>query len=232
MPEKCHVHNCTQPAVAKGLCQKHYMQVQRHGGVVNTRPDDWGTREKHPAYRAWCNLHRHYRQFTQSDWLEDFWKFASDVGEKPNKATAFRPDKTKPWSKDNFYWKEHKAASEDRKEYAREWARQARLVNADYYLNADLVRKYGMTIEDYRTILVAQDGVCAVCKRPETTLIRGKAIAMPVDHCHTTGKTRGLLCTQCNRGLGLFGDDPVRLQAAIGYLEKHQPSNSVQAVTE
>ena len=222
MPEKCHVHNCTEPVVAKGLCRKHYMQVQRHGEPVNTRPADWGNREKHPAYTAWCNLQRNHRQDVCVTWLEDFWKFAEDVGAKPSKARAFRSDSSKPWSKDNFYWKENRASSENEKEYAREWHKKARLANPDYYLNQDLKRNYKVTLEWYQKTLAEQNNVCAICAKPETTQIRNKTIAMAVDHCHTTGKVRGLLCTQCNRALGLFGDDPAALQAAIGYLGKHQ----------
>jgi hypothetical protein len=153
-------------------------------------------------------------------WLEDFWKFAEDVGVKPNKTRAFRSDTSKPWSKDNFYWKENRVNSDDEKEYAREWHKKARLANPDYYLNQDLKRNYKVTLEWYRTTLAEQNNVCAICTKPETTQIRNKTIAMAVDHCHTTGKVRGLLCTQCNRALGLFGDDPAALQAAIGYLEK------------
>lgn len=220
MPEKCHVISCNAPAVGNGLCQKHYMQVHRHGEVGDTRPADWGQREKHSAYKAWCNLRRHHRQDTQPEWIEDFWAFAKDVGEKPEFGQAFRPDNSKPWSRDNFYWKEKRASSEDRKEYMREWSRKSRAANKEYYAEQDLKKQYGVNMDWYRATLAKQNNVCAICAKPETTQIRNKTIAMPVDHCHTTGKVRGLLCTQCNRALGLFGDDPAALQAAIGYLEK------------
>ena len=221
MPEKCHVHNCTQPSIAKGLCRKHYMQMQRHGEIVNTRPSDWGSREKHPAYRAWCNLRRHYLQEMQDNWKEDFWQFTKDVPEKPEPSTAYRPNSSLPWSTDNFYWKEKRSSSEDQKEYAREWHKKARAANPDYYLDQDLRRNYGVTLDWYRETLSNQHDVCAICKQPETTEIRGKVIAMAVDHCHTSGKARGLLCTQCNRALGLFKDNQSVLEAAINYLKKH-----------
>lgn len=221
MPEKCHVINCTQPAIAKGLCRKHYMQVQRHGEVVNTRPTDWGSREKHLAYRAWCNLRRHYLHEMQDDWKEDFWRFVKDVPEKPDASTAYRPNPSLPWSTDNFYWKEKRSSSDDQKEYAREWHKKSRAANPDYYLDQDLRRNYGVTLDWYRKTLFIQFDVCAICKQPETTEIRGKVIAMAVDHCHTSGKARGLLCTQCNRALGLFKDNQSVLEAAINYLKKH-----------
>lgn len=221
MPEKCHVHNCTQPVVARGLCRKHYMRVQRHGNVGESRPDDWGQREKHPAYSSWCHLRRSHRQDMPADWVEDFWAFVKDVPEKPEQAQVCRPDPSQPWSKDNFYWKEKRASSERHKEYMREWHRKARAANPDYYWDQDLRRTYGVTLEWYREQLSKQNDVCAICKQPEKAVIRGKVISMPVDHDHKTGKARGLLCTKCNRGLGLFSDDEVALQAAIDYLRSH-----------
>jgi hypothetical protein len=195
------------------------MRVQRHGNVEETRPDDWGKREKHPAYSSWCNLRRYHRLNMQESWKADFWAFIKDVPEKPESAQAKRCDSTKPWGKDNFYWKEKRVASEDRKEYMRQWHRQARLANADYYMDIDLRKKYGITLEWYRNTLAKQNNVCAICKQPETAVIRGKVIAMPVDHDHKTGKARGLLCTKCNQGLGLFRDNKDILQVAIQYLD-------------
>jgi hypothetical protein len=62
-------------------------------------------------------------------------------------------------------------------------------------------------------MLDAQNGVCAICKEPCPT---GKWLA--VDHCHTTNAVRGLLCTKCNMGIGLFNDSVERLEATIAYL--------------
>lgn len=59
---------------------------------------------------------------------------------------------------------------------------------------------------------VSQQGLCNICKKPSM----GKSLAL--DHCHRSGKIRGLLCTKCNIGLGMFEDDPERLKAAIEYL--------------
>jgi Recombination endonuclease VII len=75
-------------------------------------------------------------------------------------------------------------------------------------------RLYGLSPEQYRRLLKAQKGVCAICKRPP------QYRALCVDHCRVTKRVRGLLCNNCNTGLGLFGDDPVRLRAAAAYLER------------
>ena len=63
-------------------------------------------------------------------------------------------------------------------------------------------------------MLGAQNGRCAICGRPET-----EAGGLAVDHCHATGKVRGLLCTLCNTALGKFRDRTDILRAAIRYLE-------------
>ena len=222
MPEKCHVHNCTQPVVATGLCRRHYMRVQRHGSIEDSRPKDWGQREKHPAYSAWCNLRRYHRLEIPEPWRNDFWAFVKDVPGRPEKSQACRADQTKPWASDNFYWKERRSGPAETLEYMREWRKHARAANPEYYADQDLRRNYGVTLEWYRNQLSKQNNVCAICKQPETAVIRNKVIAMPVDHDHLTGKARGLLCTKCNRGLGLFADKVENLKSAVLYLESHQ----------
>lgn len=83
-------------------------------------------------------------------------------------------------------------------------------------------RKYrtGWTKEEYDEALLAQDGRCAICKKPESDLGRGgEVLALSADHCHATGKKRGLLCRRCNQALGKMEDDPKLLRAAADYLE-------------
>lgn len=71
---------------------------------------------------------------------------------------------------------------------------------------------YGITLADEARMLSSQGGLCASCRDTLAT--------HHVDHCHATGKVRGLLCAKCNKGLGLFLDDPARLRAAAEYLER------------
>lgn len=74
-----------------------------------------------------------------------------------------------------------------------------------------LRRKYGMTEADYAVMKSAQGGKCAICAEPGE---------LCVDHCHATGRIRGLLCRSCNLALGYLRDDPNRLLSAIDYLAK------------
>jgi hypothetical protein len=122
---------------------------------------------------------------------------------------------SKPFDNDNWYWKEP-IKSESSADYQRQW----RNSNPDKAKNLDLKKYYGITLHQYEQMFKAQNGVCAICGGRETTNDKdGAPRRMPVDHCHTTGRIRGLLCTQCNRGLGMFGDSPERLLAAAKYLE-------------
>lgn len=77
---------------------------------------------------------------------------------------------------------------------------------------------FGISKEDYETMLLNQNGVCAICNEPELSK-RFKFLA--VDHCHKTGKIRGLLCSKCNQGLGYFNDNVSNLQSAITYLKNN-----------
>jgi hypothetical protein len=77
--------------------------------------------------------------------------------------------------------------------------------------------KFGINLEEYNNILEKQNHCCDVCGLHKSNFTRQLA----VDHCHTTGKIRGLLCSHCNLGLGKFKDNINYLQSAINYLQKH-----------
>lgn len=85
-----------------------------------------------------------------------------------------------------------------------------------------LREKFGITESDYQRILESQNGVCAICKQPERRVRQGKLLKLSVDHCHVTGKVRGLLCAVCNIGLGLMQDNPLFLTSAIEYLNANR----------
>lgn len=80
------------------------------------------------------------------------------------------------------------------------------------------VAGYGLTLDDFDTLLAAQGGLCAVCRQDPRT---GRWREPHVDHDHSTGKVRGILCHPCNTALGLAGEDPARLRALAAYLDAH-----------
>ena len=84
-------------------------------------------------------------------------------------------------------------------------------------------RDFGITLQDYNSLLEDQKYVCKICKCPETarTLRKDRHVKyLAVDHCHSTGKIRGLLCQRCNSILGLSKDSITTLEAAINYLKE------------
>jgi hypothetical protein len=75
----------------------------------------------------------------------------------------------------------------------------------------------GIDPAEYDRMLAAQSGVCAICASDKPG---GRWSYFNVDHCHATGRVRGLLCSPCNRALGFFCDDPIRLARAIEYVSR------------
>lgn len=80
--------------------------------------------------------------------------------------------------------------------------------------NRKLKREYGITIDQYDAMLVAQNGCCNGCKRHQNEIKN----SLHVDHCHATGTVRGLLCYDCNRALGLVKDNKETLLSLIDHL--------------
>ena len=82
----------------------------------------------------------------------------------------------------------------------------------------DRANRYGVSREQFEAIRTAQNGGCAICGCVRGRMFKGKPRDLAVDHDHETWRIRGLLCDDCNIGLGLFQDDPMRLMNAAVYL--------------
>ena len=88
------------------------------------------------------------------------------------------------------------------------------------YLERDLQRKFGISTEVYNAVFLAQEGVCAICKKPNPNKNR-----LAVDHNHLTGEVRGLLCGPCNMLLHRIENDPDWADKAFSYLSKSTIEN-------
>lgn len=99
--------------------------------------------------------------------------------------------------------------NEANKSWVRENPIRSKLLNKSSYIR----RKYGLTLEQFETMLQQQNNKCLICGEPESI---DRALA--IDHCHHTGKVRGLLCNRCNHTIGLVEDSIEILQSAITYL--------------
>lgn len=92
-----------------------------------------------------------------------------------------------------------------------DYARARKSANPSLARDQYLRREYGISLEEYERMLRRQDGACAIC---------GNGGKLHVDHCHASGRIRGLLCGSCNRALGLFKDNVGNLATAIVYLSE------------
>ena len=83
----------------------------------------------------------------------------------------------------------------------------------------DLNKSYGITVEQYNSLFSKQGGRCAVCLKTASEKGMGRKKHLCVDHNHSTGEIRGLLCDPCNRGIGLLQDDYEIISNAVNYLK-------------
>jgi hypothetical protein len=79
--------------------------------------------------------------------------------------------------------------------------------------------RYGITAAEWHDLLEAQGHACAICRTPLSDLTDEDRRGLHVDHCHVTGRVRGLLCNACNRSIGGLRDDPGLLRKAADYIE-------------
>ena len=213
----CSISDCENYVVSHDLCDKHRKRLERHGHTKQTRPDSWGAIYKHPLGHTWNWLlrHEHHKPIAK-EWKSDFLQFVADIGERPSQQhRLFRADCRKPIGPNNFIWKRsitERHPGEDRKTTEARRQRVSRSLKKEAYKGYRLKKSFGLTLDDYEKMLALQKGVCAICGQ------RDEHFSLAVDHCHVTGRIRGLLCSQCNRGLGLFRDSIESLRAAINYL--------------
>jgi hypothetical protein len=109
-----------------------------------------------------------------------------------------------------------KSKTEEFKEKRRLLNKKRKEQNRELYYK----KRYGITLLEYNTLLINQDYRCAICNIPESNIKHGRNTYFAVDHCHITGKVRGLLCYKCNSVLGFVNDDIKCLNNAIKYLER------------
>ena len=124
--------------------------------------------------------------------------------------TEFHRNRSKPGGRQNFCRQCAKAIKKARSNGQPEYRRWEQIK-----------RKYGMTQHEWEALFKEQDECCAICK----TKVPGGS-NWHTDHCHDSGKVRGILCCNCNQGLGQIGDN--NLIAAVFYLQKHRQEESRQ----
>lgn len=185
------------------------------------------------GYRLRGLWNRLGKDYATTGW-SSFSDFATEIGDKAGAYMRIRPaDERRLVGPGN--WRMERMAKFDRKtpEGRTAYQKFKNETSRDRRKCHELRTKFGIPLERYREMLLAQNGVCASCKRPEVAAYKGRVRALSVDHCHATGAVRDLLCHSCNHGIGVFREDPAALRAAADYLERHaakaQPTEATGA---
>jgi Recombination endonuclease VII len=110
-----------------------------------------------------------------------------------------------------YYYANPERTAEQRKKYLKSNKEGYKTVR-----NTQLMLNYGITLEDFNSLFEEQKGCCAICEKHQSEFKN----ALCVDHCHSTKKVRGLLCSRCNTAIGNLKDDPNTADKAAAYLRK------------
>jgi len=109
----------------------------------------------------------------------------------------------------------------DKKRKGLERAQRYQQKHPDRVRAQQIKRTYGLEWEQYLEMFTNQQGNCKICKVPLSLYPKQREHEIAhVDHCHSTGKVRGLLCKSCNSGLGYFKESPLLFKLAAEYLEE------------
>jgi len=198
----CWAKGCMRAPEKAGLCGRHYQRRRMKGapeGYGAPAEDGWPACkidgcEAAAVGRGWCSMH----------WQR--WKKTGDPG---------------PAEPKRYRWR-HPAGTICVVEDCTQAARFSDKCRRHYQQEAsrrDLLKSYGLTLEDYERMVARQRSRCAVCRRKRPASDKRE---WAIDHDHVTGQIRGLLCDRCNRAIGLLRDEPKILRAAVQYVERHR----------
>lgn len=191
------------------ICKTHGELTLNEAGPYRNKPNKDGTQPTHYL----CKLCRKDKRDLKPKRINASYKY-----EKINNSYALL---------DCSYCKEKKEINEFNKYQLRTKYLKCKKcesgMNRHYYILA----KYKLTNEEYEKMLIAQNGLCKICGNGETAMLKGKIKKLSIDHCHESEKNghlkiRGLLCHNCNQGLGAFRDNPNNLRIAADYLEHNK----------
>lgn len=159
-------------------------------------------RPNHEERKAWD---REYRRRLRKEQPER-------VREAKRRYYERNKEKVKAAAKEN-----RKKHPERRRAYSAWYHRDRFKADPDYHRKRALERRYGITLEAFHQLIEAQGNACAICRDPMDKIER-----KCVDHCHKTGKVRGVLCQGCNVAIAHLKDDPLIALRASEYLSRHK----------
>lgn len=181
---------------SKAECREYYLTHQEE---IKTRSREYG------------RAHKEERKLYDKEYR---WKHPEVKAANSKKYRQRHPERCKIRQKEYCLAHREEIAARS-KEYRRTHQKERRSYDKKRQRKRNLFSKYGITIEMYDQMSVAQEGKCAICGRHQSEF----ANPFAVDHSHKTDKVRALLCIRCNTGLGSLGDTSEGLRKAINYLE-------------
>lgn len=177
------------------LCRKHYMRQRRKGSTADTRKN-----ARKPCSEDGCE-----RSAAAHGKCEKHYRPAHRRAQSAERKAALVEERRA----------EAKPCADCGKPIPAELTRRAKFCSTACKVRSGNGR---LSTVAYAALLADQGGRCAICGTTDP----GKRERFNVDHCHTTGYLRGLLCHGCNTGLGLLGDSVDTLLAAVAYLRRHR----------
>lgn len=221
----CTVAGCDKKAHGRGMCDMHLKRLKVSGSLDDPRADNINLMTNQKLYAQWASYQREGAYPIVLEWKSSFPTFMEAVGERPSsRHRLFRLDKGRPMGPGNFEWRERlvtRDPNETDSEYMARHRQARRVAGGSSLWESDLQRNYGIGVQDLKAMANIQEHKCDICGEAERVLKNGVVKHLAVDHDHTTGKVRALLCQSCNQMLGFAKDDPNLLKKAIAYLAKH-----------
>jgi len=246
----CKVDGCLKKHSSKGYCTMHYSSFVNYGDPLITKQGRKGLyknctvedcNREHEG-RGYCSMHlTRIRKFGTP--TPDM-KFPTPRGQNLSNGetktcsrcglkkanvefhiSRSRPDGLNIYCKDcSTEFSKVRYADPQKRSIMLIRGRMWREKNPEADVRKHLRRKYGMTLEQYNTLFDKQKGLCALCSKPESVKRNSKSERperLAVDHCHDTGRIRGLLCFKCNTAVGSIGDDEESAKRVVEYFESN-----------
>lgn len=243
MPGPCSYDGCDREKIARGFCDGHYTQYKRGKALSPLdMSKSWLTKVDRPCTFPGCDnlvktkdlCQAHYTQGRRGVTLQSVRNSISPRKLPPGGAQVFSSEGDKrcsqclDWLSPTMFHK-NKSTSTGL-DYSCKGCRARLYDGGGKSRSRGLRRKYGLSVEEYDSILSAQGGVCAICQRPPS-----ETKSLAVDHDHgccpdeeTCGQCiRGLLCFPCNSAIGHFEDNLERLSRAADYIESAKSGKEV-----
>lgn len=204
----CGIEGCTDKYWGRGYCQKHAYRMEKYGepnpeGVKVSAPKGLYLSDGITKTCSTCYEEKPVAEFGRQSVRPDGLNITCKLCMRERSLQRYQDPEVRRKSRESgARWRER---------------------NPDADADKTLRRKYGITLVDYNKLFEAQGGVCALCKKGETTKRMKKGEGrerLAVDHCHDTGRVRGLLCFKCNTAIGSLGDTEEDAQKVVEYLNK------------